>query len=216
MYTVLHKNKSIAGPREWSSKFFEHRIGQYNIKASIPESVPETLPLIINEDIKIVPTTVTYEAINPMIQYHHGPVWTIEENNVTAEFLATDMPIDQAKSNFRNQAANERYKKEVAGTKVTIQGLEVFVNTDRDSRNIFFQKFSLMEDGDTVKWKFPEGWITLTKAELGQIIQAGVSHIQSAFDWEKDINDQIDAAQTIEELPNIVIIEKARKKINIE
>ena len=209
MYAVIHKEKVIIGPKGWDRGFFSFRFQQLKINApTMPRTAPISFPYIVDENTRIVPATVTYEEINTMTQYHHGPAWTIGEDSASALYEAVDTPIEQARSNFRNQAADERYKKEVAGTKITIQDLEVSLDTSRDGRNIFIQKFSLMGDTDTANWKFPEGWLTLTKAELGQIVQAGAAHIQSAFDWEKGINDQIDAATTAEELLAIEIVEK--------
>lgn len=217
MYAVIHKDKVIIGPKEWNRGFFTFRFQQLKIATpTMPRTAPTEFPFIVDADTKIVPATVTYEEINPMVQYHRGPVWEITEDSATATYVATDTPIEQARGNFRNQAADERYKKEVAGTKTTIQGLEVSLDTSRDGRNIFLQKFSLMSDTDTTNWKFPEGWLTLTKAELGQIVQAGATHIQSAFDWEKSINDQIDAAETAEELLAIEIVEKPETRENLD
>ena len=208
MYAVIHKQKVIIGPKNWDRVFFSFRFKQLKINSSsMPKTAPTTFPYIVDENTRIIPATVKYEDINPMVQYHRGPIWTIDDNFASAIYEAVNTPIEAAKANFRNQAADERYKKEVAGTKTTIHGLEVSIDTSRDGRNIFVQKFSLMGDADTVNWKFPEGWLTLTKAELGQIVLAGAAHIQSVFDWEKSINDQIDVANTAEELLAIQILQ---------
>jgi hypothetical protein len=215
MYAVIHKEKVIIGPKEWNRSFFAFRFQQLKIATPpMPRTAPSTMPFNLDENTKIVPATVVYEEINPMVQHHRGPIWEIGEDTATATYAATDTPIDQAKGNFRNQAADERYKKEVAGTKITIQDLEVSLDTSRDGRNIFLQKYSLMGDDDTSNWKFPEGWLTLTKAELGLIVMTGAAHIQSAFDWEKSINDKIDAAETAEELLAIEIVEKPKEILN--
>lgn len=209
MYAVIHKDKVIIGPKEWNRSFFSFRFQQLKISAPMmPRTAPSEMPFVVDENTRIVPASVIYEEINPMIQYHRGPIWVINEDSATATYVATDTPIEQARANFRNQAADERYKKEVSVTKMTIQDLEVSLDTSRDGRNIFIQKFSLMSDTDTANWKFPEGWLTLTKAELGSIVQAAAAHIQSAFDWEKGINDQIDTATNAEELLAIEIKEE--------
>lgn len=216
MYAVIHKDKVIIGPKEWNRGFFTFRFQQLKISAAaMPRTAPSEMPFIVDADTRIVPATVTYEEINTMTQYHRGPVWEIGEGSATATYVATDTPIEQARANFRNQAAEVRYRRETAGSKITIQDLEVSLDTSRDGRNTFIQKFSLMGDTDTSNWKFPEGWLTLTKAELGSIVQAGATHIQSAFDWEKGINDLIDAAQTAEELLNIEIVEKPEAGENL-
>jgi hypothetical protein len=212
MYAIIHKDKVIIGPKGWDRGFFSFRFQQLKINsATLPRMAPTNFPYIVDENTRIVPATVIYEETNTMTQYHRGPIWEIREDTATATYIAVDTPIEQAKSNFRNQAADERYKKEVAGTKTTVQDLEVSLDTSRDGRNIFIQKFSLMSDSDTANWKFPEGWLTLTKPELGLVVQAGAAHIQSAFDWEKSINDQIDAAETAEELLAIEIVEKTEE-----
>jgi hypothetical protein len=95
----------------------------------------------------------------------------------------------------------------VAGTKTTIQDLEVTLDTSRDGRNVFIQKYTLMGEDDVVNWKFPEGWLTLTKTELGVAVATGAAHIQGAFDWEKAKVEEIEAAETVEALNAIVIVE---------
>jgi len=214
MYAVIHKEKVIIGPKGWDIGFFSFRFQQLKINApTMPRTAPTNFPYVVDENTRIVPATVTYEDINPMTQYHRGPIWTIGEGSASALYEAIDTPLEQAKSNFSNLAADERYKKEVSGTKTTIQDLEVSLDTSRDGRNIFLQKLLLMGESDTVNWKFPEGWLILTKAELGQVVQIGSMHIQSAFDWEKNINDQIAAATTVEELLAIEILEKTEEKL---
>jgi hypothetical protein len=104
------------------------------------------------------------------------------------------------------QAADERWIKETAGTTTTIQDTVVTVDTARGSRDIFVQKYLLMLDSDVVTWKFPETWLSLTKTDLGQVVAAGASHVQSAFAWEKDINDAINTADTLDALDAIVIV----------
>lgn len=209
MYAVIHKNKVIIGPKEWNRAFYTFRLKKLGVNPStMPRTAPESLPYIIDDDTKVVPATIIHDDVTPMVQHHRGPVWTIQEDSAIAHYQAVDNSIEASRNNFREQAADERYKKEVSGTKVVIQDIEVSIDTSRDGRNIFLQKYSLIGDEDTVNWKFPEGWLTISKAELGVIVMAGAAHIQSAFDWEKSINEQIDAAETAEELLAIEIVEK--------
>lgn len=57
-----------------------------------------------------------------------------------------------------------------------------------------------MQDSDTVKWKFPEAWLTLTKSDLGQVVSAGATYVQEAFNWEADKTDEINNCTSLEEL----------------
>ena len=65
-----------------------------------------------------------------------------------------------------------------------------------------------MADTDTINWKFPETWLTITKQELGYIVSQGVAYIQGCFDWEVQKNAEIDACTTLAELDAIIIAEE--------
>jgi len=209
MYAIIHKNRVIVGPKEWNRAFFT-----FSLKSVVPGNVllPRTpsddiIPMIINADTKIVKAEVIKDEFNPMTQGLSGPYWTINDDTVTAEYRATDMPLESARQNFKNLAASERYNQEISGAKTVIQNVEVTINTNRGSRDIFVQKYLLMSEADIIGWKFPEAWLNLSKSDLGQVVKAGEDHVQSCFVWEKAICDQIDAAQSAEELLTITIVE---------
>jgi hypothetical protein len=185
---------------------FQGALERQNITVGLPRVAPEQLPLVINEDARICAVVEQRPDINPMVEYHYGPLWDLSGELAIANYDVYDTPVDFAKPNFRAQAADERYKKETSGVAVEIQGISVTADTSREGRGIFLQALTTMPDGGTINWKFPEGWLSLTKAELTSVVQAGVSHIQAAFDWEKGINDQIDAAQSKAALLAIEIV----------
>ena len=82
-------------------------------------------------------------------------------------------PLDQIRQMIRDDVAGKRYIKEAAGTQVTIrEGVTVTADTSRDGRAIFVQVYATLADDATVDWKFPEGWFTVTKAELGAVIRS--------------------------------------------
>ena len=209
LYAIVHKNRVIVGPLAWAQKYYTDVLKiRHRITANIPGEPPEILPYVVDADTSIhsvVDNTPSYDA---MTQYLYGPTWDLSADIIAANYEVREQEIADARNNFRAVAAFERYKKEVSGAKATVQSLEVSIDTSRDGRNIFVQKYTLMSDGDIVNWKFPEGWLTLTKADLGSVVQAGVLHIQGAFDWEKSIDDQINAAQNAQELHAIPIVEE--------
>jgi hypothetical protein len=213
MYAVVYKNKVIVGPMNWNRGIFQGSLEKEGVKKTIPRIAPEQLPYIVNEDAKIMSVEENRPNMNPMVEFYYGPLWEITETTAIANYEVHDTPIESAKVNFKNQATDERYKKEVAGTSINIQDTNVTLDTSRDGRNIFLQKHSLMGENDIVNWKFPEGWLAITKPELSQIVKVGADYIQSCFDWEKGINDQIDSASTKEELLAIEIIEKKEKTV---
>lgn len=212
LYAIKHKNRIVSGPLAWAQKYFATVLKiRHRIDATIPGKAPENMPFVIDEDTSIHEVIKNEPEIDTMTQAYHGPFWDMTEDVIVANYEVHDLEISSARNNFRAIAAFERYKKETSNVKVEIQGMEVTADTSRDGRNIFLQKYTLMNENDIVNWKFPEAWLSLTKQELGFLVQAGAAHIQATFDWEKNINDQIDAAQTAEELHAIEIVEKQPK-----
>mgnify|MGYP001552579531 CR=1 FL=1 len=202
MYALIHNDRVIIGPKEWNKAFFEFKLKQKKIDFKFISRKPvETLPLILNDqNTRIVPATVVREPINDMIQGYRGPLWEIEQDSATATYEILTQPLESAKNNYKKLLADERYIKEIAGTTTTVQDTEVSLDTSRDGRAVYTQKYVLMEDTNTINWKFVEGWLELTKTELGDIIKAVEAYIQSTFDWEKDLSDQIDAETVVEDL----------------
>jgi hypothetical protein len=208
MYAVVYKDMVIVGPMDWNRAIFQGSLERQNIVVGLPRVAPDTLPYVVNDDARIMMVEERRPEINQLVEYHYGPLWDVSGSMAIANYEIYDIQIDSARYNLKVQAAEERWKKEIAGTIVNIQGSDFTLDTTREGRNIFLQKYSLMSDGDIVNWKFPEGWVLLTKEELGTVIAAGASYIQTCFDWEKNISDLIDAATTKEELLAIEIVEK--------
>lgn len=209
-FVIIHKNRVIAGPLPWSQKYFTTVLKiRHKIDSNIPGIEPEVFPYVINEDTVIRKAVENRPELNEMIHYHYGPLWDFSKDTVVANYEVKEVSIETARDNFKTLLAAQRYKKEIVGAKITLREKELSLDTSREGRNVFIQKFLLMSDTETVNWKFPECWFNLTKDELGQIVFAGASHIQSAFDWEKEIAEKIDAAQTIEELLNLIPVIKA-------
>lgn len=214
LYAIKHKNKIVLGPLEWNKKYFEKVLKiRHSIDTELPFRSPLTVPLVIDENTSIHEAIVNQPDFDRMTQAYHGPFWDVSNSVIIANYEVHDLTIDSTRDNFRALAAAERYKKEISNIKVEVQGIEVTVDTSRDGRNIFFQKVMTMSDDSTVNWKFPEGWLTLTKAELELVVQAGADHIQEAFDWENSINNQINTAVTVEELYTIEIVEEQQEEL---
>ncbi len=206
MYAVVYKNRVIVGPMEWNRGIFQGSLAKEGVQVQLPRVPPDTWPFTVNGDAFIVPVQENRPDMNVMVEYYYGPLWDIQPDLVIANYEVQDQDMASARLNFKAQAADERYRKEVAGVTHVVQGITVTLDTSRDGRNIFVQKLAFMNDGDTVNWKFPESWLLLTKSDLASVVQAGAGHIQSCFDWEKSISDQIDAAQTKQQLLAIEIL----------
>lgn len=197
MYALIHNNRIEVGPRQWLWSAFKSYLDSEGLDASaLPRQSP-TAP-VITAQWKILPVVdpPTPDHVYPYEQLA-GPFLTINGDvNVTGTWTVVPVPIHITKDHLKGIVTGNRYTVEVQGFKMTIQGQQVTIDTERGSRDIFFQTYLSMADGDTITWKFPETWLELTKAELGQIVFAGKAHIQNAFDWEKQKWAEIDACTT--------------------
>lgn len=208
-YAIIHNDQVLVGPKDWNRGFFIAMLNRVNVKNVMIPRFPNDIvfPYIIGKNTKIVKVTIAEDNYDQDTQYLRGPLWDLSGIDAIASYEAVDTPLEFIKERLRKLVANVRYEKEVAGTTATIQSITVTLDTSREGRNIFIQKLLLMKDDETINWKFPEGWLSISKSDLALIVESGANHIQSTFDWEKTVNDKIDIAETKEELMSIQIKE---------
>lgn len=221
MQYILVENREtvLLGPTFWKYRFIQSELDDLEVDYTVSPHEPQTYQKVSN-NLEIFPIVeLTSPAVDNIYQTLSGPFWTYEDiseegsevKNFVAkgEYTSIDIDIATVRNTLKTFAASERYKKEVAGTKVTIQNVEVSVSTDRDSKKNF--ESALVAGSESVQWKFPETWLTLSLDDLKSVVAAVNVYVQNQFNWEKGIVDQIDAAQTVEELKAIVIVEEKPK-----
>lgn len=206
MYAVVYQNRVIVGPMDWNRAIFQGSLAQQGIYQTLPRVAPEVMPYRVSEESSIYSVEERRSPLNPLVEYYYGPLWEITDSIVIANYQTVDSPIDAARSNLKGLAAEERWRKEIAGVFYTLQGQQVWLDTSRDGRSIFVQALMLIADGQSINWKFPQGWFQLSKPELEAIVAAGAAHIQSCFDWEKTVCEQLDAATSKSELLAVEIV----------
>jgi len=204
------------GPNEWNKIRFEAFLEE---RLEITTSLPDLLDtaLVISSTVKIYPVEFADPPlINTRTEILHGPFWTFANNIAVASYQPLIKPIKTIKSQMLSELADKRWRKETEGTILTLQDKLIWVTTQRNERDIFLQAVQLGSNG--AAWKLIEVeqsnitsyktkgtvWLTLTTAELQQIVSAIVIKVQSAFDWENNLASQINSAATIEELNAIV------------
>lgn len=211
MYVITHHHdydEVLLGPIPWNPRYMSSVIQSdldLDTAPTILASDELRVPFDILPNVRVRKATTSYAPINNKIQRFEGPFWTYVNDEGIATFTAVDKDIDLVKGELKSITASVRYEKENAGITLNVQGVDVWCDTSRGNRDVFFQKLALMGDTDTVKWKFPNVWLELTKADLGMIVTAGVAYIQGCFDWEDIKNSEIDACTTLAELDAIVI-----------
>ena len=213
MYVIIHKNRVIAGILPWNAQYFTDVLRtRHRILTELPRNEPEAsaFPWEINADTKIIPAQEDrQQSINPLIEYYYGPTWDLTDTSAMAHYEVKPLLIEDCKTNYKAKAGTLRYNQEVAGTTITIDGVEYKIETDRDSRAKYIEKYVTM--GDAANWKFNEGWKQLTKEQLYSIVSAIDIHVQVAFDEELRLNQVIDQCTTTEQL---LAIEELNKSDN--
>lgn len=111
--------------------------------------------------------------------------------------------FDERKTRKKSEIAAARYAAETAGT--TVNGVQI--DTGRDSQALITgAALAAILDGDySLNWKTVDGFIHLTAPEIIAVAQAVRAHVQSCFDREGELVALVDAAETKEDLNEIVI-----------
>lgn len=200
MFVLVHSDRVLVGPMGWNRAMFDGNLEKLNIQFTLPRAEPDVLPLVINENTVIKRVEFDYPTYNQKTEYLEGPYWDHSKDVARATYVVKPQPVESVQAALKQVVAENRWKQEVAGTKVTIQGTEVTVDTSRGNRDIFVQKYLLLPENGTVGWKFPEAWLTLTKAELGEVVAAGAKHVEDSFKWEAQVSYVIDSCKTLEDL----------------
>jgi hypothetical protein len=155
--------------------------------------------------------TVTYETTVTNINELGEPIEEIIEqtntqyNNYIMYYDAEDLSINTAKNNLKQIVANNRWTKENASIDRQVGPYNLTIYTDRGSRTAYTQALVFATDTYSAQWKFPQGFVTLNKAELQTVVDEVVDYVQSCFDWESDKVSEIDSKTTIEELEQIIL-----------
>jgi hypothetical protein len=211
MYVITHHHdydEVLLGPINWNPRYIASVLQSdldLDQAPTILASDEQRVPYDILPNVRVRKVNEVYAELNAKTQRHEGPFWTYDNDEATATWTAVDKPIDLVKGELKTLVAAERYIRENAGITLTVQNVPVWCDTSRGNRDIFFQKYAVMGENDTVNWKFPNTWLTLTKAELGIIVASGTAYIQGCFDWEETKSVEIDACTTLAQLDAIVI-----------
>lgn len=204
---ILVENRTVVhyGPCKWNQGIFQSKLAElrciYNLTSEGYTNC--------GNNIEIFPII---KADDPVYDGHFeglsGPHYTYDTETVTQYFLKVNQTLDQVKQLLKALATIRRFDLENSGLYITVQGKTVFLDTERSNRNIFIQKYLFMNDAEIAEWKFPEGWVHLSKSELGNVIMQGANYVQSQFNWESSISSQVDAATTMDELKSIATSEQ--------
>lgn len=202
MYGLIHNNAIKVGPRTWSYSFFNQYLVDNNLdNNSLPRNNPNG-PIITSE-WKILPVnSVNNLSYNDLFEQLSGPFWTIYDDYINGEYTVVDLSVEASKSKLKEIITSNRYAAETGELKFTFPDeQEVFLFTSREDRSTYLDAYLIMNENDTITFKFMNGvFKPVTKEELGQIVTAGANHIKLCFEWESNKYNEIDLCNTLEEL----------------
>ena len=208
---VQNKTTVLLGPIEWRPRFIQSELNDLfddGEKATAYTISPtETGYIDCNDGFEIFPIASSEgSAHDPIYEQLAGPFYTYDNNVASEVYNVLDRDISLVKESLKQVVKAERQRKQLLGTTLNIGGTDVTLATDADELANFVSLLASTGE-DSVNWKFKEGFITLTKANVQSIVDAIRSHIQTQFDWEKTIGETIDAATELSSLKSLTITE---------
>jgi len=111
------------------------------------------------------------------------------------------LDIEQLKAKKIAELADSRWQEETAG--YIYKGHEF--HSDRESQDRVFQAYmaSLSDSNFTVTWKTKTGWLEMTASDFIALYNEFQTFLQGLYQKEKALQEQVEAATTIEELEAI-------------
>ena len=213
MYAIVHNNFVILTQPNWNTRMFTSILEEEcGINRRILLADEQTLPMILNENTKILKVYLNTPEYNPKIEWLDGPNYTVTEDNVVANYTVKPLDLTIAKGNLIDKLPALRYEKEKKSIDITVQDLNLNISTDRETRATFTNKL-LAIGNNSINFKFKEGWLNLSKADLEYIIQQIDFAVQEAFDWELSKTNEINSCKTLEEINNIVLVKTITPKL---
>lgn len=208
MNYILVENRQIVhlGPISWRPNYIQSELQSLDIVHPLPAT--ESGYIRINDSFELIPiTSEDCPQIDTNFEQYAGPFYEYKDTEVHMYYDVLTLPIENIKNNLKNIIASDRYNKEISGTTVTVAGNEIQVDTSREARVNYVQKYTSMTDNESINWKTgPFSWVTMTKTDLSALIRLVDVFVQKQFDREKTLVDMIDATTevtTLKEIQNV-------------
>lgn len=169
-----------------------------------------TIQAVLNfKDNTIYPNSTIVETDINIIDFDFVVIYRDDKGNIIIQERSDEekqriiqQRLERAKQQKKQEIANIRYECETSG--ITYNNAEIA--TDRVSQSKIagaIQYFDLNPNVTTIPWKAKNGWFNFTKDDMIAIAKAVADHIEECFMKEKELFEQIDNAQTMEDLVKI-------------
>lgn len=151
-----------------------------------------------SEDTLVVATEEEKERV-----YHLMPAYYDTTDQTFKRLMPHTPTLDELKAQKKAEIAAARYEAETAGT--TVNG--VLIDTGRDSQALITGAAlaAILDEAYSLNWKTVDGFIHLSAPEIIAVAKAVRAHVQACFDREAELCALVDAAETTEDLDEIII-----------
>lgn len=154
----------------------------------------------------LLPARVIYDWAEPLEQYLHEPTYTITDTEVIVHYEPKPLPegsgLTVYKTFAKNKIKEKRREKEEGG--VLFNGYTI--DTSRTQQTELTEKLKIGLQNPT--GMFPvlttAGYISVDFPTLRSIGELITNHVQACFTSQKNAEDAIDAATTVEEVKGII------------
>lgn len=198
---VENRQTVLLGPIVWKPRFIQSELDDLEVSFIVPPT--EQGYLKINDNLEIIPIVEAPDpGHDPLYEELAGPYYTYNGNTATMTYTKVDRKLDDVKGSYKQLAAAARYTRETSGTSATVGDSTISLATDVASRANYLNLLNTVGEG-TINYKTNGVFVALNATDLQALVDAVNTHVQDAFNWEKGILDQIDAATSIEELKAI-------------
>ena len=198
-YVLVQNHQVINGPREWNYRSFESSLSEdCGLTYQLPLSYSDTTPIAIADNVTIYWAELQPHDYNEKIEYLHGPFWDFSTAVAIGTYETVQYAVDVVQRSLKGRIAENRWKKEIAGTTVDVQEVSLSVSTKREDRNQWAIWYS--QGVDNLQYKNNTEWITLTNSDIKTIADAVHDYVQTQYLWEASQDAVIDACTSLEEL----------------
>jgi hypothetical protein len=201
LYFILYVNGQIVGePFEWDKDEIENLLLTYNVDTTVSSFYSTTAIFYDDTRVGILPCEFNKPTYNPIYEYINDVEWSVENYVAYGTYTKFTKPLSDVKIEVKRIISHNRWAKEISGFPLEIQETVVTIDTERDTRAMYFQAAAMLPEEGTISWKFPEAHLNLTKANLQYIVYAGIQFIEGLFSEEYIRHQQVDSSLTIEEI----------------
>ena len=135
---------------------------------------------------------------------HKNLGWFPSSNENISSFTTPTNWMDSSKANIKSYISSDR--KEKVEETLTFNGNRInLTNNTRTSLSLRVSSLA-NQDGDIMTaWKFVDGYVDLTKAEIIDLLNFVSNYIQSCFDAENMASSLVDDCNTLDDINNLTL-----------